>query len=95
VKNTGSRAGDEVVQLYVGFENSKVDRPKKILRGFERVSLAPGESKTVTITCSKEELMWYDANHLTWRLDDMEYQVYIGSSSADADLSKGVVAYGG
>jgi beta-glucosidase len=93
VTNTGSVAGDEVVQLYVGFENSRVDRPKKILRGFERITLNPGESKTVTITCPKEELMWYDANHLTWKLDDMEYQVYIGSSSADKDLSKGVVTY--
>jgi beta-glucosidase len=91
VTNTGDVAGDEVVQMYVGFENSKVDRPKKILRGFERVTLAPGESRTVTITCSKDELMWYDANHLTWRLDHMEYPVYIGSSSADEDLCKGAV----
>jgi beta-glucosidase len=91
VTNTGDVAGDEVVQMYVGFENSKVDRPKKILRGFERVTLAPGESRTVTITCPKDELMWYDANHLTWRLDHMEYPVYIGSSSADEDLCKGAV----
>jgi beta-glucosidase len=92
VTNTGKVTGDEVVQMYVGFENSKVDRPKKILRGFERITLDPGESKTVTITCPKDELMWYDANHLTWRLDNMEYQVYIGSSSADEDLTRGVVA---
>jgi beta-glucosidase len=92
VTNTGKVTGDEVVQMYVGFENSKVDRPKKILRGFERITLDPGESRNVTITCPKDELQWYDANHLTWRLDNMEYQVYIGSSSADEDLTKGVVA---
>jgi beta-glucosidase len=92
VTNTGKVTGDEVVQMYVGFENSKVDRPKKILRGFERITLDPGESRTVTIKCPKDELMWYDANHLTWRLDNMEYQVYIGSSSADEDLTRGVVA---
>jgi beta-glucosidase len=91
VTNTGKVTGDEVVQMYVGFENSKVDRPKKILRGFERITLDPGESRTVTITCPKDELMWYDANHLTWRLDNMEYQVYIGSSSADEDLTRGAV----
>jgi beta-glucosidase len=91
VENTGKVDGDEVVQLYVGFENSKVDRPKKILRGFARISLKPGEKKRVTLTCPKEELQWYDANHLTWRLENMDYQVYIGSSSADADLTKGVV----
>jgi beta-glucosidase len=94
VTNTGEVSGNEVVQMYVGFENSKVDRPKKILRGFERISLEPGQSKTVTITCPKDELMWYDANHLTWRLDEMEYQVYIGSSSADEDLCKAEVYCG-
>ena len=47
VKNTGARAGDEVVQLYVRHEKSKVERPKKELRGFERVALQPGETKTV------------------------------------------------
>jgi beta-glucosidase len=94
VTNTGDVSGDEVVQMYVGFENSKVDRPKKILRGFERITLEPGQSKSVTITCPKDELMWYDANHLTWRLDNMDYQVYIGSSSADEDLNKGIIAYG-
>jgi len=67
---------------------------KKFLRGFERITLEPGQSKSVTITCPKDELMWYDANHLTWRLDNMDYQVYIGSSSADEDLNKGIIAYG-
>jgi beta-glucosidase len=91
VTNTGNMAGDEVVQLYVGFENSKVDRPVKILRGFERVSLQPGESKTVTIFCPNEELQWYDANHNTYAFEHMEYQVYIGTSSANEDLKKGSV----
>jgi beta-glucosidase len=68
-----------------------VDRPKKILRGFERIRLKAGEKKRVTLVCPKEELQWYDANHLKWRLEHMDYQVYIGSSSADGDLTKGVV----
>jgi beta-glucosidase len=91
VANTGGRDGDEVVQLYIGFEGSPVDRPVKILRGFERVNVKAGESKRVTLFCPKDELQWYDANHLTWRLDNMEYQVYIGSSSSNRDLIKGSV----
>jgi beta-glucosidase len=91
VTNTGGREGDEVVQLYIGFEGSPVDRPVKILRGFERVNVKAGESKRVTLFCPKDELQWYDANHLTWRLDNMEYQVYIGSSSGNRDLIKGSV----
>jgi beta-glucosidase len=91
VTNTGAFGGDEVVQLYVGFENSKVDRPVKILRGFERVSLEPGETKDVKIFCPNEELQWYDANHNTYAFEHMEYQVYIGTSSANEDLHKGAV----
>lgn len=92
VMNTGATAGDEVVQLYVGFENSKVDRPVKILRGFERVSIQPGETKTVELFCPAEELQWYDANHNTYVLEHMEYQVYIGTSSAKEDLLSGTVS---
>jgi beta-glucosidase len=91
VTNTGKRQGDEVVQLYVGFENSKADRPVKILRGFERVSLNPGETKTVELFCPADELTWYDANHNTYVLDHMEYQVYIGTSSDNKDLLAGSV----
>lgn len=89
VSNTGCYKGDEVVQLYVGFEDSSVDRPVKILRGFERVSIKPGESKRVELFCPIEELKWYDPNQLTWKLEQIEYQVFIGSSSADCDLIKG------
>jgi beta-glucosidase len=91
VTNTGSREGDEVVQLYVGFENSRVDRPVKILRGFERVSLKPGETTAVELFCPAEELKWYDPNHNTYVLDHMEYQVYIGTSSDNKDLLPGTV----
>ena len=91
VTNTGKYDGDEVVQLYVGFADSKVDRPVKILRGFERVTIKAGESRRVKLFCPVEELKWYDPNHLTWRLDDIEYQVFVGSSSDDKDLIKGNV----
>ena len=87
VKNTGTKDGDEVVQVYIGFENSKVDRPKKQLRGFQRISLKAGEEKDVEITIPMEKLKWYDPAFRTWRLEHMEYNVYVGSSSADEDLT--------
>ena len=86
VKNTGDRAGDEVVQVYAGFENSAVDRPVKQLRGFGRVSLLPGEEKIVEIKTPLEKLKYYDPVYRTWRLEHMAYTVYVGSSSAPEDL---------
>ena len=62
VKNTGTRGGDEVVQLYVRDVVSSVTRPVKELRGFQRVSLAPGEKKTVTFTVGPRELSLIDAS---------------------------------
>lgn len=89
VKNTGSRAGTEVVQLYVGFKNSSVSRPVKLLRGFKRVSLEPGESARVTIDCPIEKLKYYNPRTAAFELEHMEYEAYIGSSSGDEDLLKG------
>lgn len=86
VKNTGKRDGEEVVQLYVGFRNSKVDRPVKQLRGFKRVKLEAGEEKEVVIRCPLEKLTWYNPITRTWDLENMSYEIYLGSSSADEDL---------
>lgn len=88
VKNTGSMDGDEVVQVYVGFENSKVDRPVKQLRGFQRVSVKAGEEVEVTITTPLEKLKWYDPTHREWKLEHMVYSIYVGSSAAEEDLVK-------
>jgi beta-glucosidase len=89
VTNTGSRDGEEVVQFYVGFENSEVDRPVKLLRGFKRVTLKAGESRKVEISCPVEKLKWYNPKTCAWELENMVYEAYIGSSSADSDLLKG------
>ncbi|MBP2630376.1 MAG: glycosyl hydrolase [Firmicutes bacterium] len=91
VKNIGKVSGDEVVQMYIGFKNSSVERPVKLLRGFSRVSLKPGESKEVIITCPKEELCWYNAKTNKMELEHMEYEVYIGNSSINSDLCVGAV----
>jgi beta-glucosidase len=86
VTNTGSRPGDEVVQLYVGFPGSKVDRPVKLLRGFERVSLAPGETRRVSIPVRVRDLAYYDAATKRWVVEPLEYPVLVGGSSRSSDL---------
>lgn len=88
ITNTGNREGAQVVQLYVGFENSAIDRPIKLLRGFERIDLKAGECKEVKISCPLEKLKYYDPVTRSWILESMEYQIYIGSSSAQHDLVK-------
>lgn len=88
VKNTGTMDGDEVVQVYVGFKNSAVDRPVKQLRGFRRVSVKAGEEKEVVITIPFEKLKWYNPVYREWQLENMEYPIYVGSSAAEENLVK-------
>jgi beta-glucosidase len=85
VKNGGDRVGDEVIQLYVRYPESKVARPVKELRGFQRVSLAPGESKTVTFTLDARQLAYYGESGFV--VEPGTVQVLIGSSSADIRLT--------
>jgi beta-glucosidase len=91
VKNTGNRAGAEVIQMYVGFRNSKLDRPVKLLRGFVRCPLEAGEEKQVVINCPVEKLYYYNEKTCKFELEHMDYEVYIGTSSADEDLLKGTI----
>ena len=86
VTNTGKRAGEEIVQLYVGFEGSKVDRPVKLLRAFDKVALAPGEMKTVPLAVDVKDLAWYNPEARAWEIEPMTYGVLVGPSSRDADL---------
>lgn len=95
VKNVGNIEGDEVLQMYVGFKNSKVDRPVKILRGFKRVSIKPGEIKEVRIDCPIERLSWYNPSTESMEIENMEYEIYVGTSSEDKDLISGkITLYG-
>lgn len=86
VTNTGSRDGAEVIQLYVGFENSAVDRPVRQLRGFEKVFLKAGESQVVTVKTQLDKLKWYNPVYREWQLEKMEYKIYLGNSEALEDL---------
>jgi len=85
ITNTGNRKGDEVVQLYVNDEVSSVTVYEQQLRGFERVSLAPGEKKTISFTLHPEDLSLLDKN-MVWRVEPGKFRVMVGSSSADIRL---------
>ena len=93
VSNAGSRTGEEVVQLYIGFKNSGVDRPVKLLRGFQKVELQPGETAQVKFEIPTEDLTWYNPETGQWEIEEMEYELYLGSSSAEADLSSSTFRY--
>lgn len=88
VSNVGDRKGDEVVQLYIGYENSAVEREHKLLKGFDRVSLNPGETMRVSVVCPLDKIRYYDPAKETWELEKIEYQAYVGSSSDEGDLIK-------
>ena len=83
LKNTGSRAGDEVVQLYVKHLKSKVERPEKELKGFKRITLNPGETQTVNIKLPASSLAYWDAAKKKFIVEREPVQLLEGSSSAD------------
>ena len=85
VSNTGSRAGDEVVQLYLRDDYSSVVTFERVLRGFERVRLQPGETKTVRFNLTPEHLQLYDRNG-HWVVEPGRFTVWIGASSEDLRL---------
>ncbi|QTL99382.1 glycosyl hydrolase [Iocasia frigidifontis] len=86
VKNQGDIEGEEVVQYYVGFSNSKVDRPLKLLKGFKKIVLAPQETKTVSCDIKIDELAYYNDKTEKWEIEDIEYEIYAGPSSDNEDL---------
>jgi len=83
VKNTGSRAGEEVVQLYISDLKCSVPRPVKELKGFEKVSLQPNEEKTVTFTIDKSALSYFDAAKHDWVAEPGDFEALIGAASDD------------
>ncbi len=83
VKNTSDRAGDEVVQLYTREINPSVVRPCRELRGFQRIALQPGETKTVTFNVPAEKLALYDEKRHAFVVEAGKYEIQIGASSAD------------
>jgi len=90
VTNTGARDGDEVVQLYVKHLGSKVERPQKELRGFQRVHLAAGETKRVEIPLEAQTLAYWDEATSRFEVEDEPIQIMLGGSSADIKLAQTV-----
>lgn len=90
VKNTGSIAGKEIVQLYIGDDKCSVLRPVKELKHFAKVALAPGEEKNVTFTLTPDDLKFYDEASAAWKYESGKFKAYVCASSADV---RGVVPF--
>ena len=86
VKNTGTRAGAEVVELYIRPLHSKIDRPIHELKGFRRIPLNPGEGKLVHFTIDRDALSYWSPEKKDWVADPGVYEVQVGSSSRDISL---------
>ncbi|MCM1179772.1 MAG: glycoside hydrolase family 3 C-terminal domain-containing protein [Clostridium sp.] len=94
VTNTGKMAGKEIVELFVADQESTVIRPVKELKGFEKVALNPGETKTVTFTLDSRAFAYYEPEMKDWNVESGEFEIMIGKSSEDIVLSETVVVNG-
>jgi beta-xylosidase len=90
VANTGDRAGTEAVQMYVRDCVSSVTRPVKELKGFRKVSLDPGEAKTVALDVTPDLLAFYDVD-MNYVVEPGEFEILVGNSSRDGDLQKAIL----
>jgi beta-glucosidase len=86
LKNTGIFAGAEVAQVYISDVESTVFRPVKELKGFSKVFLLPNEEKTVTIAFEKRDFAFYNTNIQSWFIESGDFEILVGSSSADIKL---------
>ncbi len=89
VQNIGQRAGQEVVQVYLRDEQASLARPEKELKAFSKVALQPGESKTLTLTLTRQSLAYYDPSVPGWVAEAGAFEVLVGASSADIRLRAG------
>jgi len=90
VTNTGKAAGDEIVQMYIRDKVSSVTRPVKELKGFQRISLKPGETKTVKLNITPETLAFHNLD-MEYVVEPGEFEIMLGSSSRDEDLQKTIL----
>nr|WP_255298928.1 glycoside hydrolase family 3 C-terminal domain-containing protein [Bacillus cereus] len=86
VKNTGSIAGKEIVQLYIKDVESSMIRPEKELKGFEKVELQPGEEKTVSFILNKRSFAYYNVEWKDWHVETGEFEILVGKSSKEIVL---------
>ena len=94
VTNTGSVAGTEIVQLYVAKKNSELFRPAKELKGFARVTLAPGEKQRVTIMLDDKAFRFWNVKANRWEIEGGEYELLVGASVEDIRLCEKISVHG-
>ena len=87
VTNTGSREGKEIVQLYISDEEASLERPVKELKGFRKVTLAPGETKKVSFEINEDMLKFYDPAQKAWVLEKGKFTAHVGAASDDIRTS--------
>ena len=87
VTNVGDREGKEVVQLYIGDDESTLERPVKELKGFKKVSLKPGQTEKVTFDITDDMLKYYDPTRGGWTLEKGTFTAYVGAASDDVRTS--------
>lgn len=90
VRNSGQCQGAEVVQLYVHDRESSLVRLPKELKGFGKVALQPGATKTVSLVLDRQAFSFYDPCRRAWVVEPGEFEILVGSSSRDIRLSAGV-----
>ncbi len=93
VRNSGARAGKEIVQLYVRDVESRLVRPVKELKAFAKVELAPGEEKAVQMTLEPRDFAYYDSEQQRWYIESGTFEVLVGSSSAYIELQTTVLMH--
>ena len=94
VTNTGSVAGTEIVQLYVAKESSELFRPARELKGFARVTLAPGEKQRITITLDDKAFRFWNVKSNRWEIEGGEYELLVGASVEDIRLCEKISVHG-
>jgi beta-glucosidase len=87
VTNTGTRAGADVAEVYVGDRHAPVARPVKELKGFKRVSLSPGETKNVTVKLDRRAFSYYDVKSHAWTVAPGDFDLFVARSAADVELT--------
>ncbi len=87
VTNTGTRAGADVAQVYVGDKHASVPRPVKELKGFARVELNPGETKHVEVSLNRRAFSYYDVKGHQWTVAPGDFDIYVARSAADIELT--------
>ncbi|MEM8636990.1 MAG: fibronectin type III-like domain-contianing protein, partial [Pseudomonadota bacterium] len=88
ITNTGNMRATEVAQLYIGFPGKAVERPLKLLRGFERVDLTPGETKSAHFFVPNADLSYWNEAAQEWQIEPGIHSVFAGGSSSDSELKE-------